>query len=167
MQTAAHLEDLEEAVDFSSYERERGKPLPNLSHSVIELRLALAFASTGADRYLVAPELAVEFADGLIFTPDIAVLPKRPVNWSREPARCREVPLLVVEIVSPSQGYGSVIEKIDAYFAHGVQSVWEINPALGIIVLHQPGNHAPQITQQGELRDPVTGLTARLEEIFA
>ena len=163
MQTVEQIE----AAEISDYEKERGKPMPNISHSILEMRLAVAFSVGAAERYLVAPELTFEFADGLVLTPDIAVLPKRSINWGREPARCREVPLLVVEIVSPSQGYQTVVEKVDAYFAHGVQSVWEVNPALEMIAIHQPGNDVPQLFQQGEIKDPVVGLTARLEEIFA
>ena len=156
-----------EAAEPTEYEKERGKPMPNLSHSVLELRLAVAFSAAHTDHYLVAPELTLEFADGLTLTPDLAVLPKRLIKWGREPARCREVPLLVVEIVSPSQGYQTVVEKVDAYFARGVQSVWEVNPALEIIAVHQPGSEAPQIFQQGEVKDPVTKLSVRLEELFA
>ena len=73
----------------------------------------------------------------------------------------------MVEIVSPSQGYQTVVEKVDACFAHGVQSVWEVNPTLEIIAVHQPGNDTPQIFQQGEVSDPVTNLSVRLEELFA
>ncbi len=166
MQTVEQIEG-QKSVELSDYEKERGKPMPNISHSVLEMRLAIAFSMGASERYLVTPELTFEFADGLALTPDIAVLPKRSINWGREPARCREVPLLVVEIVSPSQGYQTIVDKVDAYFAHGVQSIWEVSPALEMIAIHQPGNDVPQLFQQGEVKDPVTGLTVRLEEIFA
>ena len=60
-----------------------------------------------------------------------------------------------------------MVERIDAYFANGVQSVWEINPALAIVAIYRPDGQRPQIFQQGEVKDPATGLTARVEEIFA
>ena len=163
MQTDARSE----GVEFGTYEKERGKPMPNLSHSILEPRIASAFQSQAVGRYLVAIELTLELADGTILTPDVTVLAKRPVHWSREPAHCRDLPILVVEIISPSQGYLSVVEKKDVYFANGVQSVWEVNPALKAVAIHRPDDSVPQLFQHGEARDPATGLTVRLEEIFA
>lgn len=75
--------------------------------------------------------------------------------------------MLIVEILSPSQGYQSVVEKIDAYFANGVQSVWEINPALRRVAVYEPGANHPLIFLQGEVKDPATNMTAQLEQIFA
>ena len=79
----------------------------------------------------------------------------------------RDVPLLVVEILSPHQGYQEIMDKLDVYFAHGVQSAWVVQPASQSIDLYRPGEQRPQIIQQGEAKDPATGLTIRLEEIFA
>ena len=166
MQTDELIEE-QAAVELSDYEKERGKPMPNLSHGVLEAAIAIGFGASGSDRYRVAIELTLEFVDGLVLTPDISVLPKRPIDWGREPARCRDLPVMVVEILSPSQGYATAVEKIDAYFARGVQSVWEINPALRLVAIHRPGEQRPPVIQQGEARDPATGLSVRLEAIFS
>ena len=127
--------------------------------------LGIQFTKQAADRFLVVPELTLEIAPGSSLTPDLTILPKRPLHGTREPARCRDIPLLVVEIVSPSQGYAVIVEKIDAYFAHGVQSVWEINPAQHAVAIHRPGQEAPDLFQHGEAKDPATGLTIQVEEI--
>ena len=155
------------AAEASSYEKERGKPMPNLSHSLLEPRIAFAFHNQAGDRFLVAIELTLELADGSVLTPDVTVLAKRPINWSREPAHCRDLPILVVEIISPSQGYLSVVEKKEVYFANGVQSVWEVNPALRLIAILRPDEQVPQVIQHGEAKDPATGLTVRVEDVFA
>ena len=155
------------AVGFNDYEKERGKPMPNYSHGIVQANLTVSFGAQSGTQYRVANKLTFEFADGLTLTPDISVLVRRPVKWGREPARCREIPITVVEILSPSQGYQSTLEKSDAYFAHGVQSVWEVNPAPEIVAIYRPGEERPQIIQQGVAKDPATGLTAALEHIFA
>ena len=147
MQTVTPIEP--ETV-LSDYEKERGKPMPNLCHGVLESAIAAKLLSGAGGRYRVAIELTLEFIDGLVLTPDISVLTKRPVDWGREPARCRDLPLMVVEILSPSQGYATTVEKIDAYFARGVQSVWEVNPAFRLIAIHRPGEQRPQVIPQGE-----------------
>ena len=167
MQTVDQIEAQEEVVELSDYEKERGKPMPNISHSLLEMRLGARFLAQAAGRYLIAPELSVEFADKLTLTPDISVLPQRQIDWVREPVHCQDLPILVVEILSPSQGYMSVVEKIDAYFVHGVQSVWQVNPALRLIAIYQPGVDKPEIIQRGEAKDPVTGLSVHLEDLFA
>ncbi len=156
-----------EAVEVSEYEQERGKPMPNYSHSMIELRLGAAFLAQGKGRYNVGAELTLQFDDGTILTPDIAVMPVRPVNWGLEPARCNEVPILVVEVNSPSQGYFEVMQKRDRYFAQGVESVWVVQPASQSIDIYRPNQQRPQIVQQGEAKDPATGLTVSLEDLFA
>ena len=155
------------AVGASDYERERGKPRPNLSHGAIQLRLGAALLARASDHYLVVSELTLEFADGVSLTPDLAVLPARPISWGLEPSKCRDVPLFVVEIDSPTQGYLEVMRKREAYSAHGVGSLWVVQPASQSIDVYLPGQPRPQIIQHGEVKDSSTGLAARLDQIFA
>ena len=96
--------------------------------------------------------MTFELPDGSVFTPDVSVLPRRPVDLGREPIRCREVPILAVEILSPSQDYQSVVEKIDAYFANGVHSVWEINPPWKLWPFTAPVDSARKSFRQGVKR---------------
>lgn len=156
-----------EAVETSDYEQERGKPMPNLSHGRIELRLGAALMSQENDQFMVVIELSLQFNDGSTLTPDIAVMPVRPINWGLEPVRCKETPLLAIEIDSPTQGYLEVMRKRDLYFSHGVESVWVVQPASQSIDIYLPGQQRPQIVQQGEAKDPATGLTVNLDDIFA
>lgn len=167
VQTIDSPEGKELVIESSDYNEDTGKPMANLSHSVAQANLAAEFHHGGKNKYLVGSELTVEFADGKVLTPDIAVLPKRPIDWRREPVRYQEVPLLVVEILSPRQGYLDIMVKLDIYFANGVQSVWVVQPASQSIDIYRPGEQRPQIIQQGEAKDPATGLTVRLEEVFA
>ena len=166
-QTIDSPEGKELVTDSDDYNEETGKRMANLSHSVVQTNLAADFRSAGKDKYLVGSELTVEFPGRTILTPDIAVLPKRVVDWRREPVRYQEVPLMVVEILSPRQGYQEIMDKLDIYFANGVQSAWVVEPAIQAIAIYQPGIEQPILLQQGEAKDPATGLTVRLEEVFA
>ena len=73
----------------------------------------------------------------------------------------------MVEILSPRQGYQEIMDKLDIYFAHGVQSAWVVQPASQSIDIYCPGEQRPQIIQQGEAKDPATGLSVQLEKVFA
>ncbi len=163
MQTVEPIEE----VETSEYERERGKPMPNLSHSRIEARLGAALLAQEGNRYMVGVELTLQFADGTILARGIAVLPARPVNWGLEPARCSEIPILVVEIDSPTQGYLEVMRKRDLYFAQGVESVWVVQPDMQSISIYRPSEPRPHIVQRGEAKDPATGMAVGLESLFA
>ena len=155
------------ATELSDYEKERGKPLPDMFHAMIQTSLAIQLHKQTGDRFLFVSELTLEITPTSSLTPDLAVLPKRPLVGMREPARCKDIPLLVVEIAAPSQGYEIMVRKIDTYFAYGVQGVWEINPALRAIAIHRLGQEVPEVFQHGEAKDPATGLTVRVEEIFS
>ena len=165
MQTDEITEE-QEAVELSDYEKERGKPMPNIVHGAVQMSLGIEFSKQAKDRFLIISELTLEISASSL-TPDLAVVPKRPLNWGREPARCKDVPTSVVEIVSPSQGYQIINDKIDLYFAHGVQSVWEVNPGLKYIAVHRPAEKEVRVIQHGEVNDPASGLSVRLEDIFS
>ncbi len=154
-------------AETSAYEKERGKPMPNYSHGIVQANLIISLHTQAKGEYRIISELALEFSDGTTLTPDVVALPKRPVNWGGEPVRCKEIPQLVVEIVSPTQGYLEMNRKRLLYFRHGVRSVWIVEPDLQAVAIYHPGAGRPQIIQQGEITDPITGLTARLEDIFS
>lgn len=49
------------------------------------------------------------------------------------------VPVLAVEILSPSDTQQEIDEKVELYRASGVQAVWIINPSFETVVVLQPG----------------------------
>lgn len=100
-------------------------------------------------------------------TPDLSIYPKLTPDWRHDIVRMKVMPKLAVEIPSPSQGFQKVADKLDVYFAHGVESVWVVQPGTQSVGIYLPGAACPQVFTTGEARDPVTGLTARLEDLFA
>ncbi len=104
----------------SAYELERGKPMPSFNHSVIQPQLVIAL-SRFQDRYTISCEPTLIFS-GVRFTPDVALFPAQQTDWSHDQYPIEKIPLLAIEILSPTQGFNSMIEKLDAYFAHGVKS---------------------------------------------
>ena len=117
--------------------------------------------------FSILPELTLEFPDGTRLTPDIVVYPVLKPDWSNDIIAMTIMPQMAVIIPCPSEGWQVVEEKRDLLFAHGVGSVWAVQPGMLAIAVFLPGAPRPQVFAAGEARDPVTGLTADLEAIFA
>lgn len=151
--------------DLSDYEKERGKPTPSLNHAFVQGRLLAAFLRF--PEFVVHPELTLGFSDHHHLTPDLAIYPRLTPDWLHDEYPMLTMPRAVVEILSPNQGFSDVTEKLGVYFAHGVESVWVVQPGLQNLSVYPPGHPRPLGFFQGEARDPATGLTARVEDIFA
>lgn len=156
-----------ETPEVSDYEKERGKPMPGLNHGSIQLKLGAAFLQQAKGRFIVASELTIEWMDGSRLTPDLAVVAETTLDFNHEQSPYRKAPLMVVEIPSGSQGTQEMVDKLDVYFANGVQSAWLVMTWLRVIAVYRPDAPHPDVFQSGEIRDPATGLTARVEDIFA
>jgi Uma2 family endonuclease len=148
----------------TEYEQERGKPMPSKNHGLVQLYLGIAFAKHD-DRFTVIPELSLELG-GRPFVPDLSVYPKLPIDWRHDEIRMTDPPLTVVEILSPTQGMEELISKADAYFEAGVKSCWIVQPMLEAIAVLVPGKSKTELHSSGEITDPATGITVKVDEIF-
>lgn len=61
------------------------------------------------------------------------------------------VPVLVVEILSPSDTQENIDEKIDDYLAAGVRLVWVIDPHDKTVLIYRPGAEPQLVTIAQEL----------------
>lgn len=148
---------------ITEYELERGKPMPSKNHALVQSILIALFMKY-AVHYSVLSELSLEL-DGEPTVPDISVYAKLITDWVHDEIRMTVPPLLVVEILSPTQGMLELVEKMEKYFAAGVQSCWLVQPTVKTIVLFTPAME-PQVYSTGDVIDPVTGITVNIEEIF-
>ena len=139
--------------------------MPSYNHAFVQSELIGAFLPS--KEYSILSELTLELPDGQRLTPDISVYPRRRPDWNHDKTRMTVMPVLVIEILSPGQGWQDIVDKLDLYFAHGVESAWLVQPGANMIAIYQSTAVPPQVVTTGEARDPVTGLMARLEEIFA
>lgn len=79
---------------------------------------------------------------------DSAVL----ANQSDHSALVVGVPLLAVEILSPTDKHEEVHEKIDEYLRVGTRLVWEVDPDFQTIRVFQPG-HEPIMVNRNQRID--------------
>jgi Uma2 family endonuclease len=148
---------------LSEYELERGKPMPSKNHAIVQTFLIVAL-SHYAEQYTIMSEVALDLAPRPL-TPDVCVYPKLSLDWVHDEVKMSEPPLLVIEILSPKQYMSDLVEKMEIYFAAGVQSGWLVQPTLKSIAVFTP-DMQPHVYTGGEVVDPATGITIKLSEIF-
>ena len=93
--------------------------------------------TVGIDVAYVSPETAAANAD------DVALIVG--------------VPVLAVEILSPSDVQKNIAKKVTSYLKYGVQSVWVVDPDFGAITVHSP-NAAPDLFNKTHSIADVPGM---------
>lgn len=149
----------------NSYEVQRGKPMPSEIHGYIQGRL-IARLYTHEDKYNILSELSLELNDwGSV--PDIAIYPKRKMNFREDRTEVTTPPLCAIEILSPSQSLQELVNKASSYFQHGVKSCWLVIPSLeNIYVFSSPESYNIFRSNQ-TLSDAALGIELELSKIFS
>ena len=151
------------AEKLSTYQEERGKPMPSVNHGAVQTNLTLEFGKNSDFRIFNELTLSI---NGKPYTPDLSVYPRKPLDFRHDVSRCTEPPLMVVEILSPQQPVQDVMDKLDVYFAFGVKSVWVVSPPMrSIQIVTADGREA--VLNSGTATDPATSLTANLAAVFS
>lgn len=156
----------EPPIEISDYERENGKTMPGPIHAAVQTRTVIQFAKH--PQFEAFTELTIDFSGSRPFyTPDLSVYPKKKLDFFNDTSvRTTEAPLTTVEILSPTQQFGDLVEHAKFYFEHGVKSCWIITPAIrNVTILLPDGSQVGQ--DRGVITDPTSGLTADLDEVFA
>jgi len=79
------------------------------------------------------------------------------------------LPILIVEVLSPSDRHRQVMRKVDAYTNAGVPVVWVMDHDLELVTVIEPGNPAQafNITQNVPSQPLMPGLGASVKDLFA
>lgn len=119
------------------------------------------------EKFRAKPELSV-IIDGDEHIPDISVYKREKANYGKkkDTPKVEELPLLAIEILSPSQTIDHFYDKAEIYLKAGVRSVWIVQPmAHTITVMTDITESGVRFVHQGILED-VTGIRADLGIIF-
>ncbi|MEM8810214.1 MAG: Uma2 family endonuclease [Cyanobacteria bacterium P01_G01_bin.38] len=146
----------------------------SFNHSYLQIRLGKILDS---ETYTACAELSLDTSE-LDFEklevklrrdevkPDISLYPKRGLSRPRDILRIKEMPLLVVEILSPRQGTNEILEKFQVYFALGIWSCWLVDPALETIAVYSSMTERT-IFNTGDIVDEGLKIRTSPSEIFA
>ena len=137
--------------------------MPSFNHSIVQSNLIVELARHAEFR--VCSELTLDI-DGTHYTPDLSVYPKHPADFRHDEIARRELPLLAVEILSPTQSHQEVVEKAEVYLRHGIKSCWIVSPPLRTVTVLLPDGRE-EVFHRGIAKDPVTGLSADLAKVFS
>lgn len=77
-------------------------------------------------------------------------------------------PIAAVEILSPSNRYGEVMDKVDEYLDTGCRVVWVLDPRRRTVTVYRPGQGPELFNAQQTLRgDPeLPGFACPVAELF-
>jgi Uma2 family endonuclease len=97
--------------------------------------------------------------------PDVCAYLKRSLSRPFDILKMSEMPLLVIEILSPRQGAQEILEKFAAYFALGVLSCWLVDPTTAIVAVYAALDQHKTFSS-GEVIDETLDIRLPLVEIF-
>jgi Uma2 family endonuclease len=133
--------------------------IASLSAHVRARRLGAVYATdTG---FLLAPHT--------VRAPDAAFVDRQRLEPARRLRGYRQgAPDLAVEVISPSDLYTDVEDKVAEWLAHGARMVIVLNPRRRTAAVHRPGAAVRVLTADQSLdgEDVVPGWSAPLAELF-
>ncbi|MEJ5252949.1 MAG: Uma2 family endonuclease [Chthonomonadetes bacterium] len=79
------------------------------------------------------------------------------------------VPDLVVEVLSPSDSFLSVMEKVQDWLGAGTRAVWVVDPSERRISIHKPGSAVQFLAEGDTLADEqsLPGFACKVSDVFA
>ncbi len=136
---------------------------PSYNHSYVQAKLTVLFGMMQS--YNVHSELTL-YIEGKDYTPDISIYPKKSIDFNDDIVKVTEMPLLVVEILSPTQGTKDLVDKFNVYFQGGIKSCWLVQPyGKSIMVWSSPKDSKNFI--EGEIVDEVLDVKVPVKDIFS
>lgn len=106
---------------------------PSLNHSYICKRIIVEIEQSG--KWEAWPELTLDIEGGLV--PDIAIYKTGMLkpDFTEDKTRCEILPLVAVEIVSPSQSIHELMLKAQKFLRARIPAVWTVEPYGGVIYI--------------------------------
>lgn len=134
---------------------------PSVNHSYVQARLTTLLGNY--EQYSVFTELSIEI-EGKEYMPDISLYPLRKFRPLQDETKTKEMPLLIVEILSPTQNTQELIDKFQIYFKAGVSSCWLVMPmACSIAVCY---DLEKPIYSKNEVVDEKMQISLLINKIF-
>ena len=145
---------------------------PNRLHSLVVTRIAslLDRWTEQHGRGYAAAEtgVVIEETPGSVVGPDVALFPDTESIDEVPPKWGDDLPVLVVEVLSPNDRPGAVNRKIIDYLAAGIRVVWLADPEERTVTVYRPSRTLEIFDVSGTLQgvDDVPGLSVPVADIF-
>lgn len=150
---------------LSDYELERGKPMPDLNHSIIQSNMLFSLRIKTQTRFSILPEINVKLKKR-DRVPDLAIYSPLSFNLRHNQLVMTKMPLCVIEILSEMQKLSDLMTKNDEYFDAGILSYWLVLPQLQSIYVFHSADEYEIFTRKDILKDTVLDIELDLAEVF-
>jgi Uma2 family endonuclease len=175
LMTAGELAQLSEISEW--YELVRGElrvvSLPDMVHGAIVANLGCELwehvRASGLGRAYGRIGCLLETNPDTVRAPAIAFIRQERLAAKPQPGYWVGAPDLVVEIISPSDRYREVDEKVAEWLAYGPRMVLAVNPRWHTVLVYRPGGPPRLLTEEDTLdgEDVVPGWRLPVRDIFA
>jgi Uma2 family endonuclease len=135
---------------------------PSVNHSYVQARLTTLLGNY--KQYSIFTELSIEI-EGKEYVPDICIYSKRKFDPFNDQIRTKEIPLLVIEVLSPTQVMQELADKIKMYINAGVQSCWLVVPLTCTITVYHDLEKMNSYGKDNVIDDKLN-ISLPLSEIF-
>ncbi len=144
------------------------KMSPKYFHARSARRILNILAEWAKDRGRAEMEWAFDLSDNYTPVPDLIYVSfdRLPESWN-ENAACPVPPELAIEIISPGQTFGQMIQTASSYLTGGVLQVWVVDPtAQNVTVFY--ADRAPKTYLNGEVitDDLFPELSVEIDRLF-
>lgn len=152
-------------------EEQEIEDMGSYNHSTVQANVA--YLLKGLHKYSVSIELSLDSSslpsdfnvkDEMI--PDVCIYPKRKLEQPFDLLKMTDMPLMVVEVLSPRQNPASLLDKFNAYFALGIQSCWLVDPTTRTVHIYESLTKWKTFRVDEELVDQTLDIHLPAREIF-
>jgi Uma2 family endonuclease len=174
--TEEALEQLASETD-KQYELVDGEPKEkeseSMEHSYIAATVAgelRAYTKSQKSGIVLESSASYRMSRGNIRKPDVSFVIKERITEKRPSFAAFEgAPDLAIEVISPTDIWFEIIQKLDEYFSSGCRLVWLISPLDQRILVYRHDQRS-QILQLGDVLDGeevVPGFSMPVADLFA
>jgi Uma2 family endonuclease len=152
-------------VALSDYETERGKPMPDRNHAIIQSNLLFSLRVTTRDRFSILTEIHIDMPER-DRVPDLAIYEPLVFDPDVNELSMIKPPLCAIEILSEMQNVNVLMKKKREYFTAGILSYWLVLPSLRTIYVFYSVEDSVVFTHKDILIDKLLNIELDLSEIF-
>lgn len=131
-------------------------------HSAIQINIGKKLAEI--EKYRAFSELTIVI-NGTDYKPDICLYPYKKIDWEIDAIRVEELPLLAVEIISPTQGTLELVEKTKIFLESGIKSCWLVTIHPQSVSVYSAID-SKKVFYEGDVIDDVLGIQVPIKDIF-
>ncbi len=132
------------------------KVSPKYFHAKSTLHLVRILDRWSDGKGRLGIEWAIDLHEDFTPVPDLSYISfdRLPITW-QENAACPVAPELAIEIISPGQTFGQMIQKASIYLDNNVLRVWIIDPSTQSLTVFYPDAAPITYTSEQPIADPI------------